>query len=500
MRVNGELVANATSYAWTVPALPATAPLYVEAVYGTNWYVDAVCSNDGNNGSWPDAARSTLESVLTNAIPGDVVTAAPGTYSEGTMVHSPLVAGSSVLRSRAVVPEGVTLRSSGGAQSTFIVGAPASSPTDGYGNGPDAVRGVFLGANARLCGFTVTGGRTDYDPLNTAESDRNRGGGIYCANDASSIVEDCVISNNASLRGGGGYKGTYSRCRITGNRATVNGSAVRNAYLYDCFIDGNKGNNETVHIFWSFINCTFGAGNVSESGNVGLLGYSNSSSPVANSVILGGKISASVYVSNTLYAAGVSFANIGKLGDTCRQKPAEELCFDEDGRPLYGKCAAIDFGDASLRPAPIGGLDVDGGQRVYNGAVDAGCCEFDWRGKYARRLGGSAAEVPYASPGVVLDEESGDVVLGDGCRLMIELGNPGMKERKYETRWTMDGDGVLSVLRNGETVDSFRSAGAGTYAFASSSPSEGMEFSFEGQGTAKIRCCRAIRGMVLLAR
>lgn len=504
MRVNGELITNVTSYAWTVPSQPCSSPLYVEAVYGTNWYVDVVNGNNDNNGSYPNVARKTLESVLTNAISGDVVTAAPGTYSEGSMLNAPILAGSSVLRSRAVVPAGVTLRSSDGAESTFIVGASASSPTDEFGNGSDAVRGVVLEADARLCGFTVTGGRTDYNAQNTAESDRNRGGGIYCATDDSSFVEDCVISNNAALRGGGGYKGTYLRCRITDNRATINGAAVRNAYLCDCFIDNNTGNGETVYIFWSFINCTFGAGNVSADGNEGLFGFNASrppSSPVANSVVLRGKISGAVYVSNTVYAAGVGFATIGnKLGGTCVQVPAENLVFDADGRPVYGRCAAIDFGDASLRPAFADGYDVDGGQRIYNSAVDAGCCEFDWRGKFARSIGGVAAEAPFASPGVVMDEDGGDVVLSDGCRLQIELGNPGSRETKYETGWTITGEGVLSLLRNGELVESFTASDAGVYVFASCNPSEGMEFSFEGQGTARIRRCRAIRGMTLYVR
>jgi hypothetical protein len=182
------------------------------------------------------------------------------------------------------------------------------------------------------------------------------------------------------------------------------------------------------------------------------------------------------------------------------QIPREKLVFDAAGRPVYGRCAAIDFGDASLRPASVGGYDVDGGQRVYNAAVDAGCCEFDWRGKFARSIGGVAAEAPFASPGVVMDEDGGDVVLSDGCRLQIELGNPESRETKYETGWTITGEGVLSLLRNGELVESFTASDAGVYVFASCNPSEGMEFSFEGQGTARIRRCRAIRGMTLYVR
>lgn len=504
IRVNGELITNVTSYAWTVPSAASATPFYIEAVYGTNWYVDAFNGNDSNNGSYPAAARKTLEGVLTNAIPGDVVTAAPGTYSEGSMTHAPVLAGSSVLRSRAVVPEGVTLRSSEGADSTFIAGASASSPTDGNGNGPGAMRGVFLSANARLCGFTVTGGRTDYDPVNTAESDCNRGGGIYCASDDTSVVEDCIISNNAALRGGGGYKGTYSRCRITDNCAILNGAAVRNAYLYDCFIDNNTGNGETVYIFWSLVNCTFGAGNISQDGKAGLFGINTSianSSPVINSVILGGQLSSAVYVSNTIYASGVKLSNIGTpLGDTCKAESSENLAFDDLGRPLYGRCAAIDFGDAALRPTSIGGCDVDGVQRVYNGAVDAGCCEYDWRGIFARRLGGAAAEVPFVSPGVVIDRESGNVVLSDGCRLQIELNNPELKDTKYETRWSVTGTGVLSVMRNGVLAGTFTSSDSGMYEFTSGNSSDGIEFYFEGDGAAQVVRCRAVRGMILLLR
>jgi hypothetical protein len=182
------------------------------------------------------------------------------------------------------------------------------------------------------------------------------------------------------------------------------------------------------------------------------------------------------------------------------QVPAENLVFDADGRPVYGRCAAIDFGDASLRPAIAGGYDVDGGQRIYNGAVDAGCCEFDWRGKYARRLGGVAAEALFASPGVIMDKDNGDVVLSDDCRLQIELDNQGLKETKYEVRWTITGDGVLSLRRKGELVESFTSSDAGAYVFASCDPCEGMEFSFEGSGSARIKRCRAIRGMALYVR
>ncbi len=58
----------------------------------------------------------------------------------------------------------------------------------------------------------------------------------------------------------------------------------------------------------------------------------------------------------------------------------------------------------SAGPDDILKLDLEGGQRVYNGAVDVGCGEYDWRNDYGKKLS-KYAEVEIASTNVALRSE-----------------------------------------------------------------------------------------------
>jgi len=501
IRVDGELLEGVSSYDWTVPSIPCYAPLRIEAVYGTNWYVKANGGDDSRNGSSWDEARQTLEGVMTNAVDGDVVTAAPGVYNAGKMMHSPFVYGSASVYSRVVVPVGVTLRSEEGPENTFIVGAPSLTPVDDYGSGPGAMRCVFLDNRARLCGFTVTGGRIDRNLNDTTESDLNRGAGVYCRVDkGSACAEDCIISNNVAVRGGGCYMGYYKRCRIIHNRAFVNGAAFRNARMLDCLVDYNTGAGTAGYICWGFVNSIFGAHNVNESTSSApdLYGFTSKESPMANSVILAGKVDGFSYASNTLYTSAAAFTGMGTpIGNTCRQVASSELQFDALGRPAYG-CAAIDAGNAALRGADAGDLDMLGGQRIYNGTIDAGCCEFDWRPVYASTIGGGRASVEFASPRVVRRADGKAVSLVDGTSLEVSTSGGRQGAACYELKVEVSGGGTLSVLRGGEPFQMF-TAGVGAVAF-SGEDVESLTFSFSGDGVADILSFRSPFGMRVIIR
>ena len=85
-----------------------------------------------------------------------------------------------------------------------------------------------------------------------------------------------------------------------------------------------------------------------------------------------------------------------------------ESCVDADLRPVKGS-VLINAGDDSVfvnNVGFIGDTVVDGGQRVYNGRVDIGAYEYDWRADFAAAIGGGVT-VSQASPKVVL---SGDRV------------------------------------------------------------------------------------------
>ena len=143
---------NMTMSSFLVTMLAAT------AFGGASWYVDCANGSDANSGA-EGSPKATIRAASTNAVSGDVVYVAPGTYgaAEGAQPAT------SKIGARVVVPQGVTLVGTGGAERTFIVGAAATGgniDNETYGTGADAVRCVYAGSGAVVRGFTLTGGHT----------------------------------------------------------------------------------------------------------------------------------------------------------------------------------------------------------------------------------------------------------------------------------------------------------------------------------------------------
>ncbi len=92
-------------------------------------------------------------------------------------------------------------------------------------------------SNARLDGFTITGGYGGY------------GAGIYTWNHSSPVLANLVIRDNVGIHGGGLYNNYYGEPTLTnvvmtGNSATQSGGAIYNysswPYLFDVTISGNS--------------------------------------------------------------------------------------------------------------------------------------------------------------------------------------------------------------------------------------------------------------------
>ena len=131
------------------------------------------------NGGWSFAATN-IQDALDWSVSGDLVLVAAGIYDTGGRAISGLT-------NRAVIPNAVTLRAvSTNPSDTLIVGAPDPG-TLSYG--PAAVRCVYMAANSRLIGFTLTNGYTM-----TTNQANSQGGGAYCASASSSIISNCVIT------------------------------------------------------------------------------------------------------------------------------------------------------------------------------------------------------------------------------------------------------------------------------------------------------------------
>jgi hypothetical protein len=155
---------------------------------------------------WSTAA-TTIQDAIDAATTGEEVIVADGIYSTGGRT----VNGGST--NRVVITNAITVRSLNGPAATTIRGYQMPVTNNGFA----AIRCVYLGKSSQLSGFTLASGGTD----TTGDYFLSRrGGGVLCEN-ATAVVENCVItSNSAANAGGGAYSGTLTNCLLTFNTVT----------------------------------------------------------------------------------------------------------------------------------------------------------------------------------------------------------------------------------------------------------------------------------------
>jgi hypothetical protein len=147
------------------------------------------------------------------------------------------------------------------------------------------------------------------------------------------------------------------------------------------------------------------------------------------------------------------------------------MMLDGDYAPRTGSLL-IDRGSNSLYgsfPAAISEAlskaDIAGGQRIYNGTVDIGAFEYDWRGGFASRISRRNLTIVEADPGVVTNGTAA-VSIPSECSVTIdwELLEPG----PYSFRVAATGAGVtvlrdgVAMVGSGDEIYSFRHEGAQT--------------------------------------
>jgi hypothetical protein len=179
-----------------------------------------------------------------------------------------------------------------------------------------------------------------------------------------------------------------------------------------------------------------------------------------------------------------------------------QLEIDSDGRPVLGANVGIDRIDAATLPVGFPSNDLDGGQRVYNGKMDIGCLECDWRPVYSADIDARRFSATNASPCVVHGE--GGVFLPAGGTLEGTWTWNGINNMAMNVSVT--GGGTLTVCRNGETVAALTS-GDGPVALktASVSASDTWSFAYTATGDAEgtgawIGHADAISGMTIIVR
>ena len=488
LEVNG-VFSDASSFTVRVPDSVSGGMTTVKVVANTNWYVDAVNGVDSNRGWTEDVPVRTLAEAMEKVESGDVVVALPGTYSDGSMIQSAAaISGSAApsLRSRVVVPSGVSLVSRCGAEQTIIKGEHADTSTR---HGEGAMRCVYLEKGARLAGFTVTGGATH--STGTSVTDDNSGAGIFCAEAPMAnvgysypitFVTDCIVSNNVSQAGGGGaYRGCMVlRCRFFDNGSCKEGGALADCCVYDSIFDRNYGlygmsQPRDVR------GCTFGAQsrNWSRTGPQCALRSDPNSAvwPIYNCLFLGGAKCPVKHVYNCIAPSEDFIYSEKSKSDNHHNIIIAQVETDALYVPAFDSAAANAANMEYVKDFELEG-DAYGNPRRSNGGMDIGAVETDWRPRYAAMLGGkiSVSEVSWGA----VDTSTPGVMLHEGNSMAIEWPfGTSLRRARGVVKFCVAEGAVLKVVRNGSQVVSFGS-GFGEMRIADVSELERLMFLAEG--------------------
>ena len=212
------------------------------------WYV-ATNGNDTAAGTDWLTAKQTIQAAIDLSASGDEVLVSNGVYAAGgRRIYGPET-------NRIAIDRPIAVRSVNGPAHTIIVGARDPLTT----NGDAAVRCAYVGTNAFLSGFTLTGGAT------RVSGNVNRewaGGAAWC--DTGAVVSNCVLTGNSGFYGGGACGGTWKNCIIADN-AAVFGGGIWQGVLVDCVLTGNTAGLGGGALEASLTRCLL-AGNVATNG------------------------------------------------------------------------------------------------------------------------------------------------------------------------------------------------------------------------------------------
>lgn len=474
-KFNGEPVSFDASESWTTTLSIPMADCSVVPVYAetqTDWYVSpntepakGPVGDDANRGYHPLCPRRTLAGAMALVTPnvGHVVHAAAGVYDEGVMAPS----GDST-SNRVVVASGVGLVADGGADVTVIEGFVPD--VSGHGN-ETSVRCVCLKSGAYVKGFTLRNGSTAIS-AGTGSRYGDLGGGV-----TGGTAIDCVISNCYAVRGGGAGSATLIRCRLqscanvtgknsSGGAASSSATGMYLGSLYDSFVTAE------------LLDCIILRNSVVS----GRVRSNNGTCRAYNS-----------YLSHADVGAVLTNCIVNVFSGTTKCDKTitgilMSVCFDDNGRPLAGS-RAIDAGDSAYYSYPNAfpheaGKDLSGGQRIYNGRIDIGCFEYDWRGEFGARLNGRGrASVAAASANVTTNTLDG-IVLSGGDAVDVDYAvADASKIGTCSFMVVVSGEGAATVTFGGETLvpDS-----SGRYVYTNVAGANRISISFEGEGSAAV--------------
>ena len=348
-------------------------------------------------------------------------------------------------------------------------------------------------------GFTLRDGHTRGGDFNSHATDTDYiGGGVYSpawrtavSVVATTCVEDCVVSNCVALTGGAGFGVTFNRCRLFRCRA-VRGAATERSIMINIIADDMDSEGSSgigVANWYGCVNATFGNNfrRDSTGKNDGYAMYNQwaRSYAVSNTVVRGatGSITNAV---NCVFRSTDSKINLARADMiNCRKLTDAECALDAEYRPDCATSLLVDAG----APMDVGEKDVYGGQRIYNGTIDIGAVEGDWRPMFAKLLDGKGIRinVTAADPGVSSN------YVGDATAVSLHEGEElafawSMSKRSAPRRGKVQvtGTGMLALTHNGETFATFTAADGVAEFTLPAAWLDAFAFAFEGEGSADL--------------
>ena len=243
-------------------------------------------------------------------------------------------------------------------------------------------------------------------------------------------------------------------CKIVGCTSASYGKLAYGGVLIRCFADDPIGHvNSQLYNIEALVDCVMATGGI------------HYASAILNSTIHGHVYRSSVYNSYVYYNASRSHfyssclwypntaeesSNDAHTIDGIRKRPA----FDANHRPALDDALYCDAGDRNWydtlfpeRWARFKGKDYSGGQRIYNGKIDIGAGEADWRGAYTEALSAKRTAVAEAGPDVTGGIASLNLGAGDAVVLRVEPAKRGFVSVKVVS------EGDVSVTCGGEAAE-----------------------------------------------
>ncbi|MHC4636325.1 MAG: right-handed parallel beta-helix repeat-containing protein [Planctomycetota bacterium] len=285
-------------------------------------------------------------------------------------------------------------------------------------NNPDVVAATIIDCDGKASAFVFYTGETEYSRVKgfTIKNGLGfTGGGIYCFNNSSPSISNCVITKNFAMLGGGicinsGSRPKIYNCSIINNSAYLGGGGIycnsANPTIVNCLISGNKADDGDGGAVYShnpgipvIRSCTITDNYAAKSAG-GIYAYSSSNVTVSNSILWGNTAgyAPEILVAKNGVETAVSIeycniqdpnvkvvreqgctlnygqGNISQTPDFVAEGSIDSQIYIAGDYHLIKESPCVDTGDPQLVLMPSE-TDIDGNPRIQGERIDIGADE-----------------------------------------------------------------------------------------------------------------------------